>query len=55
MRIAARIVAASRQAAVALLARLDEHVAAFGRIEQTGRLVAQTVVHAVLESQRQIL
>ena len=54
-RVAAGIVAVVDEAAVALLAGLDETVAADRRVEEPRRLVAQAVVHAMLEGQREVL
>jgi hypothetical protein len=43
------------QATVTLLARLDEAVAARGRVKEGHGLVAKAVVHAVFEGESEIL
>jgi hypothetical protein len=53
--VATGIVAVVDEAAVALLAGLDEAVPADRTVEQSLRLVAQTVIHPVLEGQCQVL
>lgn len=53
--VAARIVAVFLQAAVALLARFHESVTANRAVEQLLRFVSQTIIHAVLERQSQML
>lgn len=52
--VAAGVVAVLFQTAVALLARLDESVAAYGTVEELLRLVPQTVIHTVLEGYSQV-
>lgn len=53
--VAARVVAVLLQAAVALLPGFHEPVAADRAVEQFLRLVPQTVIHPVLERERQML
>lgn len=54
-RVATGIVAVLLQAAVALLARLDEAVAAYRAVEELLRLISEAIVHAVFEGQCQML
>lgn len=53
--VAARIVAVLLQTAVALLARLNESVAAYRAVEELLRLVPQTIVHSMVEGESQVL